>query len=289
MVLNGYCQKDCINGLTKEDAQHVKEIPLIEESIDGINSHIGNMSSDIEDLQVASINFADHFDTLDGKVSTLETGLSDLDDWVTEINNTTIANLSTQVNTLENSTIPGINARLLTIEDTQIPDINDAIDDLDDRVTVLENGGGGGTWSYVTSLYSQSLLNQGLVSSDSGIITMLKDILITFKIGGIIKNIILPKNFILPSDGNLFDFTITKSDLNFSTSHNLRFIEFYITTSTFFKSWASSWKFQIITTLLNLDSFSDTSISNIGTSFNLIQSPIGMMTPDNSITIMYKN
>lgn len=140
MVLNGYCQKDCINGLTKEEAQSVKDIPLIEESIDGINSHIGNMSSDIEDLQVASIRYADHFDTLDGKVSTLETGLSDLDDWVTEINNTTIANLSTQVNTLENSTIPGINARLLTIEDTEIPDINDAIDDLDDRVSEIELG-----------------------------------------------------------------------------------------------------------------------------------------------------
>lgn len=82
MVLKGFCQKDCINGLSKDEAQMVKDIPNIndqltlqEEEIDGINSHITNMSSDIEDLQVASINFADHFDTLDGKVSTLENDL----------------------------------------------------------------------------------------------------------------------------------------------------------------------------------------------------------------------
>ena len=139
MDLSNYSQKDCINGLTKEDAQKVKEIPEIEESIDGINSHITNMSSDIEDLQIASINFADHFDTLDGKVSNLESGLSDLDDEITEINNVTIANISTQVNTIQNSTIPALDARIGTIENSEIPDINSNISDINDAIDTINN------------------------------------------------------------------------------------------------------------------------------------------------------
>ena len=85
MVLEGFCQKNCVNGLTKEEAQSVRDIPLIEESIDGINSHIGNMQSDIEDLQLASINFADHFDTLDGKVRNLESSVEYVDQQIEKI------------------------------------------------------------------------------------------------------------------------------------------------------------------------------------------------------------
>lgn len=189
MVLPGFCQKDCINGLSKEEAQLVKNIPTIEESIDGIDSHITNMSSDIEDLQVASINFADHFDTLDGKVRNLETGLSELDEEITEINNVTIANLSTQVNTLQNSTIPGLDARIGTIENSEIPDINsdisdinDAIDTIndttipniqdnieliEDRVTALENNPVSVDWKIFTSTDWSTLTDEnGLANQD---------------------------------------------------------------------------------------------------------------------------
>lgn len=320
MDLSNYSQKDCINGLTKEDAQKVKEIPEIEESIDGINSHITNISSDIEDLQVASISFADHFDTLDSKVSNLESGLSDLDDEITEINNVTIANISTQVNTIQNSTIPALDARIGTIENSAIPDINsdisdindaidtinnttipdlqtdiedeielinDAIDGLDERITDIENGSG--EWSYVTRMTDSNLYNKGLFSLNSGIIKVEKDIVIDFKIEGDIHTFILPKGIELNASANIFNLRYFNTSSNFNTSHEFEKLHYYCSYSSFCSRWSTNWTYSKNVVKVNMDNYTDGSGTTTSPAFGLTTSPLSSSSGSGSITIRYKN
>lgn len=283
MVLNGYCQKDCINGLTKEDAQHVKEIPLIEQTLDGIDSQIGNINGDIADLQAASIRYDDHFDTLDGKVSTLETGLSDLDDWVTEINNTTIANLSTQVNTLQNSTVPGLDARIGTIENSEIPDINDAIDDLDDRVTALESSSTG-EWTYITinDLPLTNIICEYIGSPDY-IIKFTKDVIINIQTKNTMTRFRFNKNDILNNNEKLFIIHGSRAD-GAVGSATINLYNDYMLVSDFFRSTYNNFKYTENGYNVFLNDNSQSGYTNYGQTVSIVNK----ITGNNQVTILYR-
>ena len=58
MDMSNYVQPNCVNGVTKEDAENVKDIPQIKDDLDTLNSKVDGIEDDIE--------------ILDNRVTTLE-------------------------------------------------------------------------------------------------------------------------------------------------------------------------------------------------------------------------
>lgn len=84
MVLKGFCQKDCINGLTKEDAQHVKEIPEMQEQIEINEEAIGDVNHTVTEHDEILANHSESIETLQRSVSNISSDLESLDEYTTQ-------------------------------------------------------------------------------------------------------------------------------------------------------------------------------------------------------------
>lgn len=104
--------KACVNGLTKTNAEDVKQIPTIRTNVETLNTQIESVSEDVGELK-------DDVSGLSDSVLNNTNGITQL--------NTQMESVSEDIDNLENS--------ITTINNTTIPNINQTLQDLDQSIT----------------------------------------------------------------------------------------------------------------------------------------------------------